>query len=388
MSDQQDSLGNDLGLLNYFMRPDGLDGVIMMSNFDEFQNSQSAIEFSDLHYNNPIESNYDQNLTSAHQYMGEGLRETNGRTIFEEGITHQIPVIYLTSNLIPKQIFPLIATCDSLKKLIKYSLARNCVFGVSYKIFGTKNTRTYGTIAEIYAHSGDIETSDKIYIKAMGHQRYEILKTEPFPESNAPNIALAKIRIMPDITLPNPYHKLCLNPRNRHSNHGNNLCRTKDMWQTQWPNWVYKQFDVHQLASRVAEKVKTLYDKIKLTEDPYLLSLQVTKLGMFNPEQVHHLLSLESTNHRLKQALFYLDENQKARVSKKKFICNSEDCYACICDMGNVFPMSPDGPQGTYCNSWGQIHDMITVYRLEPGLGVVKVGQPSDECSWFPGYNN
>lgn len=31
-----------------------------------------------------------------------------------------------------------------------------------------------------------------------------------------------------------------------------------DMWQTQWPEWVYKQFDTHLLASRITEKVKLL----------------------------------------------------------------------------------------------------------------------------------
>lgn len=35
-------------------------------------------------------------------------------------------------------------------------------------------------------------------------------------------------------------------------------CRKRDMWQTQWPGWVYKQFDVHHLASQLAAKVKML----------------------------------------------------------------------------------------------------------------------------------
>lgn len=30
------------------------------------------------------------------------------------------------------------------------------------------------------------------------------------------------------------------------------------MWQTQWPDWVYKQFDVYELASRLSKKVKML----------------------------------------------------------------------------------------------------------------------------------
>lgn len=50
--------------------------------------------------------------------------------------------------------------------------------------------------------------------------------------------------------------------------------------------------------------------------------------------------------------------------------------------------MSPEGPQGTYCNSWGQIHDMITVTELDNELDVVTIGSPSTECCWFPGYDS
>lgn len=68
----------------------------------------------------------------------------------------------------------------------------------------------------------------------------------------------------------------------------------------------------------------------------------------------------------------------------QKFLCIR--CNNPICDMSNVFPMSPEGPQGTYCNSFGKIHNMITVTELDEDLHVVTVGIPSNECCWFPGY--
>lgn len=73
--------------------------------------------------------------------------------------------------------------------------------------------------------------------------------------------------------------------------------------------------------------------------------------------------------------------------SMQKFKCANANCGIAICNMSNVFPMSPDGPQGTYCNSWGQIHDMITVTELDNDINVQTVGIMSDECCWFPGYN-
>lgn len=70
----------------------------------------------------------------------------------------------------------------------------------------------------------------------------------------------------------------------------------------------------------------------------------------------------------------------------QKFLCAQSGCNAPVCNMSNVFPMSPEGPQGTYCNSWGNIHDMITVTELDNDLDVIFVGSPSTECCWFPGY--
>jgi len=69
-------------------------------------------------------------------------------------------------------------------------------------------------------------------------------------------------------------------------------------------------------------------------------------------------------------------------------MCARVNCGLPICNMSSVFPMSPEGPQGTYCNSWGQIHDMITVTELDNNVNVISIGNPSTECCWFPGYIN
>lgn len=51
----------------------------------------------------------------------------------------------------------------------------------SFFFFSNTDKRTFGTIAEVYEHSVDIESSQSFQIKAMGHQRYEILSKEEFP---------------------------------------------------------------------------------------------------------------------------------------------------------------------------------------------------------------
>ncbi|XP_022162806.1 protein cereblon-like [Myzus persicae] len=326
-----------------------------------------------------IETHYDRSLTAAHKYLGDGLREATGRTIYEEGVFHSIPLIFLKLNLMPGQILPIIARSSDVKLVLKYAIFRNRSFGVCYKL--NENKRTFGTIAEVYEHSVEIETSQSFQIKAMGHQRFEIIQVNQFPESHEQSLALATIKIIPDITLTHPYNKLCLHPKKRNMSHGE-MCRKRDMWQTQWPDWVYKQFDVYELASRLSKKVKMLYKDVKISDDPNLLSFQVMRLGIFSQEQVSELLGIESTNLRLQYELQYWNKIQ----SMQKFMCARSGCSAPVCNMSSVFPMSPEGPQGTYCNSWGKIHDMITVTQLDDDLDVISVGSPSTECCWFPGY--
>lgn len=66
--------------------------------------------------------------------MGDGFQETTGRTIFEDGITHTLPVVFLKINLIPGQILPIIARTLSIKQILRYALDGNRAFGVSYKL--------------------------------------------------------------------------------------------------------------------------------------------------------------------------------------------------------------------------------------------------------------
>jgi len=44
---------------------------------------------------------------------------------------------------------------------------------------------------------------------------------------------------------------------------------------------------------------------VKISDDPDLLSFQVTRLGIFSQEQVSELLGIESTNLRLQYELQY-----------------------------------------------------------------------------------
>ncbi|KAJ9581657.1 hypothetical protein L9F63_023174, partial [Diploptera punctata] len=67
--------------------------------------------------------------------------------------------------------------------------------------------------------------------------------------------------------------------------------------------------------------------------------------------------------------------------------CQMLCCRVCetqIADPKETFSMSVEGPQGTYVNPGGFVHETLTVHRAK-GLKCVN-DQPSTEHSWFPGY--
>ena len=45
--------------------------------------------------------------------------------------------------------------------------------------------------------------------------------------------------------------------------------------------------------------------------------------------------------------------------------------------------MSREGPQGSYVNPGGYVHETLTLYKVR---NVLYIGKPSTEYSWFPGY--
>lgn len=45
--------------------------------------------------------------------------------------------------------------------------------------------------------------------------------------------------------------------------------------------------------------------------------------------------------------------------------------------------MSAEGPQGTYVNPGGYVHELITVKKVK---NVFTSGYPEKNYSWFPGF--
>lgn len=59
------------------------------------------------------------------------MQEATGRTIFEEGVVHTIPIMFVQTNIVPGQILPIIARSPTFKSVLQYAIAGNRVFGAS-----------------------------------------------------------------------------------------------------------------------------------------------------------------------------------------------------------------------------------------------------------------
>ncbi|XP_025203370.1 protein cereblon-like [Melanaphis sacchari] len=328
-----------------------------------------------------INTYYNQSPQVLYQYLGNDLHKLAGSINYKSGVVvNTVPLAFMKLNLMPGEIAPIIANSSDIKFILQYANHRNRPFGICHKI--NENMRTYGVLAMIYDHSLAKESTelDSYELKIRGLQLFEILHVKSFPDNDNQTLALARIKIIPNFIINHPYNELCLRPK-KHNLSRSELFRNKNIWQNQWPSWVYKQFDVHELASRIFKKIKILYKDIKFSNIPSVLSFQVTKLGIFTHEEVNELLGIESTNLRLQYGLQYFNKNQ----SMQKLKCTGLNCDIPITNMSYVLPISPEGLEDSYFGSWGEFHAMVTVTDLENGLNVITVKNLSE---YFPGYNS
>ncbi|XP_015377607.1 PREDICTED: protein cereblon-like, partial [Diuraphis noxia] len=204
----------------------------------------------------------------------------------------------------------------------------------------------------------------------------------------------ARVKIIKDTTLYYPLTKLCLDKKNR-SFGDSRICSKRSMFQTLWPSWVYKQFDVYELASNITKKIKILstdqsvvnylvYQNVRISDDPIFLSFQVTKLGLFSETQINELFGIDSTNLRLQLELNFLNNLNVV----EEYVCAGSDCGVQVCNLKTMFSVSSTQTHKSNCKYWNSSRDMITISYLDDYVNKIKFVNKSTECSCFPGYNS
>lgn len=343
---------------------------------------------------------YDTTLPSRHTYLGE-TEELRGRTVQEENDYVTIPLLLHSSLmnlvLVPTQTLPLTIFHPLHVSMLRNVIAKDRTFGIVHSKMsqdGTSEKARYGTTAEIYEYQEE-ELTGTLSIKAKGRQRFKVMSTR----RETTGLIVARVQILPEIRMGNPFEMMRLQSldkltlphppeANAHIAQARDLAlvrtpnswrvRGRNSWLTPWPLWVYNQYDDLLLAQRVVNEIKrsTMIqpNMLKLPCDPQDLSHWATINLPLDDTHRLALLSLNTPTQRLRYILSVL--------SKCKMLTCTQ-CTKVIGDTSDIFSMSVEGPQGTFVNPGGYVHEMLT---LSKASNLTYNVRPSTEHSWFPGY--
>ncbi|XKL64111.1 hypothetical protein PGB90_004197 [Kerria lacca] len=327
-------------------------------------------------------------LPCEHQYLGE-LEQVRGRVIMDDGSIQKIPLLFPASQvtLVPGQSFPLFESEEITVNILKYSLESDHIFGIIPSVYWNPRSslkNMVGTTAEIIACS---HSNNGYKVKAVGRQRFKVLRivSELINESY---ITFAYIKILPEIVLKpvlDGVHLPSLN-KFRTSQSFNILlsltlflrCLKRDACQMRWPIWIYRNYDEKYLIENVKSKLTenvSISKNILFSDDPTTLSFQLLKHVPIPQKLILEAMELNSPIQRLRWFMNILN----SQTDKLKCIT----CRTTIGSCADIFAMSIEGPHGTYVNSEGCVHELIT---LKTVTNTFPSSDPETEYSWFPGY--
>lgn len=108
------------------------------------------------------------------KYLGSNLEELRGRTILDEGIYINLPLLIERSTvLFPGQTLPMAVMHTNIADMLEKCIKKNRTFGVV--CFRDDKFELIGTTAEIYEFMRG-SSHEGFRIKAKGRQRFKILK--------------------------------------------------------------------------------------------------------------------------------------------------------------------------------------------------------------------
>jgi cereblon len=306
-------------------------------------------------------TDYDITLPATHQYLGQDLQESGGTQIFAEDSLVKLPLFNLRHIvLLPGQTLPI--TTAALSARIHRSLKGYISKGVSIiGLMSDPRTHSVGTTAEIRNFS---QQDDHIRLILEGRQRFKQV-SQPFE-----SVAEGMVRILPEVSLGRPY----LLPPSYRKFLLNNISRPEKIIVSKHPWWLLQEYESSNIIRKILYQIKDWCRVDLTTKNPNEFSYWVAaNLPISNHERMK-VLKFDCTEQRL---LWLLDR----LVKSTSFAC--ANCKSVICSKEDVFPMSCTGPQNSFVNSNGYVHDTLTVRTAN---GLIQEQDWSEEYSWFPGY--
>lgn len=144
-----------------------------------------------------------------------------------------------------------------------------------------------------------------------------------------------------------------------------------------WPHWVYRMYDAYNLARRAADMCRQMLElhiMDDLVNKPELLSFYIASKIPVPDSTRQELLEIDGVAYRLQREIQLLESVDRIRC---------KNCSTVIARRSDMLVMSTDGPISAYVNSYGFVHETLTLYKTK---GLALRGRAVTEHSWFPGY--
>ncbi|XP_055534026.1 protein cereblon-like [Wyeomyia smithii] len=308
---------------------------------------------------------YNTELPTEHAYLGK-LERVEGVDYLEPGKIYRLPICSHNSIVFPGEIVPMILNvatlnCNDPSDGVKFGLVFRTTFADNF---------IYGVTCQVFER-GDHDANGSIVLKTVAQQRFHTVRHLPGRR--------ADVLILPEILLPDPLLSSCSNLMKRHavSNDKQHARRFKAFLShaMTWPKFVYDQYGTEEVLSKV---------------DRYLAFLKITSVPS-DPVKLSFWLARNIPIDERDRKLIY---QANAVISRMLVINKSLDhmcyflCKRCDNEVGSyndIFAMSKQGVQTSYCNPSGFVHETLTIYKTKEN-STFSVDRPTTEFSWFPGY--
>ncbi|KFB42716.1 AGAP005299-PA-like protein [Anopheles sinensis] len=311
---------------------------------------------------------YNTELPTEHAYLGK-LERVEGVDYLEPGKTYRLPIYSHHSIVFPGEIVPLMLNASYLYNVGVDGSSDGLKFGLVFQDQYTSSEGIYGVTCQVYERGNEGESA---LLKTVAQQRFIVVR-----HSQERRV---EVRILPEIVLPDPLISTCSNAmvRYAYSSRKDRLASFKRLLtqSTVWPQFVYEQYGTEE----VLKKVERYLSSLKITSvptDPVKLSFWLARNIPLTEENRKTIFGTDSV---LRRMLII----NKALDHMWCFICKR--CDNEVASYSDIFAMSKQGVQTSYCNPSGYVHDTLTVHKTKED-STLTVGAPSAEYSWFPGYS-
>ncbi|XP_058119897.1 protein cereblon isoform X2 [Anopheles coustani] len=311
---------------------------------------------------------YNTELPTEHAYLGK-LERVEGVDYLEPGKTYRLPIYSHHSIVFPGEIVPLMLNASHMHNIGVYGSSDGLKFGLVFQDQYTSSEGIYGVTCQVYERGNEGESA---LLKTVAQQRFIVVR-----HSQERRV---EVRILPEIVLPDPLISTCSNAmvRYAHSSRKDRLASFKRLLtqSTVWPQFVYDQYGTEE----VLKKVERYLSSLKITSvptDPVKLSFWLARNIPLTEENRKTIFGTDSVLRRMLIINKTLD-HMRCYICKR---CENE-----VASYSDIFAMSKQGVQTSYCNPSGYVHDTLTVHKTKED-STITVGPPSAEFSWFPGYS-